>query len=67
METELLAEEVIKKIKKEMKNPDMKVVATGGFSEIIAGEISCIDYVDKLLTLQGLKILYDLNKTEVMK
>ena len=58
---------IVKKIKKEMKNPDMKVVATGGFSEIIAGEISCIDYVDKLLTLQGLKILYDLNKTEVMK
>lgn len=50
-----------------MKAPDMKVVATGGFSEIIAGEVSCIDYVDKLLTLQGLKILYDLNKTEGKK
>ena len=58
---------IVKKIKKEMKAPDMKVVATGGFSEIIAGEVSCIDYVDKLLTLQGLKILYDLNKTEGKK
>ena len=44
-----------------MKRPDMPVVATGGFSEIIAKEISCINVVDKLLTLQGLKYLYDLN------
>lgn len=58
---------IVKKIKKEMKAPDMKVVATGGFSEIIAGEVSCIDHVDKLLTLQGLKILYDLNQTEGKK
>ena len=48
---------------KEMKNPEVRVVATGGFSEIIAKEISCIDYVDKLLTLRGLKHLYDLNST----
>ena len=62
-----LVEYIVKKIKKEMKRPDMQVVATGGFSEIIAGETSCIDHVDKLLTLQGLKILYDLNQTEGKK
>lgn len=56
-----LVDYIVKKIKKEIKNSDMQVVATGGFSEIIASEISCIDYVDKLLTLQGLKFLYDLN------
>ena len=56
-----LVDYIVKKIKKEMKCPEMQVVATGGFSEIIAGEISCIDHVDKLLTLQGLKYLYDLN------
>ena len=39
----------------------MTTVATGGFAEIIADEISEIDYVDKLLTLNGLKYLYDLN------
>ena len=50
-----------------MKRPDMKVVATGGFSEIIAKEVACIDYVDKLLTLNGLKILYDLNRSEDKK
>ena len=56
-----LVDYIVKKIKREMKRPDMRVVATGGFSEIIAKEISCIDHVDKLLTLQGLKYVYDLN------
>lgn len=58
---------IVKKIRREMKLPDMRVVATGGFSEIIAREISCIDHVDKLLTLQGLKYLYDINTPEDKK
>lgn len=60
-----LVEYIVKKIKREMKCEEIKTVATGGFSEVIAKEISCIDYVDKLLTLEGLKYLYDLNSTEV--
>ena len=59
-----LVEYIVKKIKRELKCDKVTTVATGGFSEIIAKEISCIDYVDKLLTLEGLKYLYDLNKTE---
>ncbi|MCD8039900.1 MAG: type III pantothenate kinase [Clostridia bacterium] len=59
-----LVEYIVKKIKKEMKCTDVKTVATGGFSEVIAKEISNIDYVDKLLTLEGLKYLYYLNSTE---
>ena len=47
-----------------MKCDEMKTVATGGFSEIIAKETACIDKVDKLLTLEGLKYLYELNSTE---
>ena len=58
---------IVRKVKREMKCPDMQVVATGGFSEIIAKEVSCIDHVDKLLTLQGLKYLYDLNNSEGKK
>lgn len=56
-----LVEYVVKKIKREMKAENVKVIATGGFSEVIADEISCIDEVDKLLTINGLKYLYDLN------
>ena len=55
---------IVKKIKKELKAPDVKTVATGGFSEVIAKEIDCIDCVDKFLTLDGLKYLYYLNSAE---
>ena len=56
-----LVEYIVKKIKKELKEENVLTVATGGFSEIIAKEISCIDKVDKLLTLEGLRYLYYLN------
>lgn len=59
-----LVEYIVKKIKRELKCDNVKVVATGGFSEVIAKEIGCIDAVDKLLTLEGLKYLYYLNHTE---
>lgn len=59
-----LVEYIVKKMKREMKCENIKVIATGGFSEVIAGEVSCIDFVDKLLTLEGLKYLYDLNGKE---
>lgn len=36
----------------------------GGFSQVISKEVSCIDVVDKLLTLEGLKYLYYLNRPE---
>lgn len=61
-----LVEYIVKKIKKEMKAENVTTVATGGFSEVIAKEISCIDKVDKLLTLEGLRYLYSINK-EVKK
>ena len=60
-----LVEYIVKRIKKELKtDKEVKTIATGGFSEVIAKEITCIDGVDKLLTLEGLKYLYYLNSTE---
>ena len=59
-----LVEFIIKKMKKEMACDGITTVATGGFSEVIAKEISCIDEVDKLLTLEGLKYLYYLNSSD---
>ncbi len=56
-----LVEYIVRRIKKELKAPVVKTVATGGFSNVIAKEIEGIDVVDKLLTLKGLKYLYDLN------
>ena len=41
------------------------VVATGGFAEMISREIDCIDHVDKLLTLEGLELIYEKNKKPI--
>ncbi len=61
-----LVEYIVKRIKKELKSDDVKTIATGGFSAVIAKEVNCIDVVDKLLTLKGLKYLYDLNVEEIV-
>lgn len=38
------------------------VVGTGGFSSLIASESKYINKIDKLLTLEGLRIIYGRNK-----
>ncbi|MBR2498692.1 MAG: type III pantothenate kinase [Clostridia bacterium] len=57
-----LVENIIRKIKKELKVDEIKVVATGGLGEIIAKEVELISIVDRTLTLDGLKMIYELNK-----
>lgn len=57
-----LVENIIKKIKKELGLAEIKVVATGGLGEIIAKEVKLINTVDRTLTLDGLKLIYELNK-----
>lgn len=52
---------LIDKFKKEMNEPDAFVVATGGMARLIAGEVSSINKIDGLLTLKGLRILYEKN------
>lgn len=39
-----------------------RVIATGGLAEIIAKETSVIDVVDQRLTLEGLRLVYELNR-----
>ncbi len=57
-----LVDNIIKKIKKELKLEDIKVVATGGLGEIIAKEVRSISCVDRTLTLDGLRRIYELNR-----
>ena len=40
----------------------MKVIATGGLAERVAPETSVIQYVDPWLTLDGLRIIYEMNR-----
>jgi type III pantothenate kinase len=41
---------------------DMKVVATGGFSELIARQTNIIDLVSPWLTLDGLRLIWEMNQ-----
>jgi type III pantothenate kinase len=55
-------EYIVKTIKEEMKDPNIKVIATGGIAKVIASETDVIDIYDPLLTLKGLRIIYEKNK-----
>lgn len=54
---------IVRRLKKEI-GEEAKVVATGGLAKMIAPESEEIDIVDRMLTLDGLKLLYDKNKSE---
>ena len=56
-----LVEGIINRIQKEL-GEKTKVVATGGYAELIAGETSVIDVVNPDLTLIGLRLIYLMNK-----
>ncbi len=56
-----LVDNIITKIKKELKLEDIQVVATGGLGEIISKEVKSVKIVDRTLTLDGLKTIYQLN------
>ena len=54
-------EYIVKKIREELGNENMKVIATGGLGRLIADETTYIDVYDSQLMLKGLKILHDKN------
>ena len=39
-----------------------KVIATGGLAEIIASQTPAVEIINPLLTLEGLRLIYDLNR-----
>lgn len=57
-----LVDKIISMMKSELGGDDIKVIATGGLSVLIASETNNIDYVDKFLTLEGLRVIYDKNR-----
>ncbi len=56
-----LVREIVKEFKKELNDTNVKVIATGGLTELIQDD-NLIDVLDRALTLKGLIKLYDLNK-----
>jgi len=59
---------IVKKMKAELREysgndeEEVKVIATGGLATLIDSGIDCIDFVDKMLTLEGLELIYEKNR-----
>ena len=56
-----LVEGIVGRFKGEL-GPGTKVIGTGGYAELIARETDVIDTVDVNLTLEGLRIIYEMNQ-----
>ncbi|MFH1185820.1 MAG: type III pantothenate kinase [Chloroflexota bacterium] len=56
-----MAEGMVKRFRAELGD-DMKVIATGGQAEIVANETKVIDILAPWLTLDGLRIIWELNR-----
>lgn len=57
-----LVDYLVTKMKSEFKEEVKHVIATGGLSSLIASDSTTIDKIDKMLTLDGLRMIYDMNK-----
>ncbi|HUY97735.1 MAG TPA: type III pantothenate kinase [Verrucomicrobiae bacterium] len=53
-------EEIVRRMLGEMGTP-ATVVATGGLAELLAPHIPCIDRIDPLVTLEGLRLIAEMN------
>ncbi|NLT94725.1 MAG: type III pantothenate kinase [Clostridia bacterium] len=58
-----LVDGIVKRMKQELGEGIIKVIATGGIANLIADNTETIDVVDDLLTLEGLRIIYERNRS----
>jgi len=57
-----LVEGMVARFRKEL-GPEMKVIGTGGLAEVIARETDVIKILAPWLTLDGLRIVWEMNRT----
>jgi type III pantothenate kinase len=55
---------IVERIKEEL-GKEAKVIATGGLADLIAGETNLFDEVNPFLTLEGLRIIYEMNAGQI--
>ncbi|EMS73569.1 type III pantothenate kinase [Ruminiclostridium cellobioparum] len=55
-------EYIVKRMKQEMQEDNIKVIATGGLARFFSEESRTIDHVNPTLTLEGLRIVYERNR-----
>ena len=53
---------LVQRFRKELGAPDALVVATGGMARLVAEEAGIIDKLDGILTLKGLRLIYERNQ-----
>ncbi|MCO6453626.1 MAG: type III pantothenate kinase [Caldilineales bacterium] len=56
-----LVEGLVARFRQEL-GPDMRVIATGRQVDLIAAETDVIDFVEPALTLQGLRLIWEMNQ-----
>jgi type III pantothenate kinase len=57
-----LIEGIVTRMKDELGG-EVTVIGTGGYAQIIGNETSIIDHVNPDLTLEGLRLIHELNKS----
>ena len=57
-----LTRELIMELKRELSVHDLPVVATGGYAQLIASKLPEIAAVDPLLTLEGLRLVWEAHR-----
>lgn len=53
---------IVRRMKEEIGHPATRVIATGGLARLLAPELQVIDHIDGLLTLKGLRLIYERNQ-----
>ena len=57
-----LVDHIIDEMRREVNEPNCKVIATGGLASLIIPESKYVNTIERNLTLEGLKLIYEKNK-----
>ena len=59
-----MVDSLVRRIKREI-GENAKVIATGGLATLIRDQCESIDVVDPLVTMEGLRLLWERNQSAV--